>query len=85
MEFTTLSSVDNREDQWSPLAKGIYLCAGNSGWSILELAWRCSIDPELVEAAHVGMRVLEEIEKLTGYSQLNIRRIGLGLDPVKPS
>lgn len=82
--ISAISSVDNRQDQWSPLAKGIYTCAGNAGWSLLELGWRLQIEPDLLENAYVGVRILDGLVDYTGYSLLNIRRIGLGLDPIKP-
>lgn len=64
------------------LIKGIYEAANRSGWSMLELADRLSIAPEDLEEVSLGVEKLELLSELTGYSVGNMRRMGLGLDPI---
>lgn len=65
------------------LAKGIYFAANKSGWSLLELADRLGVDPVDLEEGAIGVAHLEQITALTGYSLGNMRRIGIGLDPIE--
>lgn len=64
------------------LIKGIYEAANRSGWSMLELADRLNIAPEDLEEVSLGVQQLELLSELTGYSVGNMRRMGLGLDPI---
>lgn len=68
---------------WTPLAKGIYEAASDSGWSLLELANRMGVSAEALESGVIGVAGIKQLEELTGWSELNIRRVGLGLSPIK--
>lgn len=64
------------------LSKGIYMAANKSGWSILELSDRIGINPQDLEDAALGIAHLEILSELTGYTVGNMRRMGIGLDPI---
>lgn len=65
------------------LSKGLYDAASKSGWSILELADRAGVQPSLLEEASVGVEAWDVVSTLTGFSVGEMRRMGLGLDPIK--
>lgn len=64
------------------LVKGIYMAANKSGWSMLELADRLGVEPEDLEDVSLGVAQLDRLTELTGYSIGDMRRMGIGLDPI---